>query len=99
MSEGGTFYEYTMAGEAALAAARSVDGFAEEIALLRAGLRAEAQLRFGNLPALVRTAEAIARLVTAHDRLNRSANNDPYAGAAQVIAEIRNPAHAEVLEA
>lgn len=90
MSKPGTFYEYVMAGEAAMADARSVEGFAEEIALLRANLRAEAQLRFGNLPVLIHGAEAIAKLVTAQDRLNRSAPDDPYAGYAAVIAEMRD---------
>lgn len=86
MAETGTFYEYAMAGE--LAPARSAEGFADEIALLRANLRAEAQLRFGNLPALARTAEAIARLVNANDRFGR-AQEDPWAGYRAVAEEIR----------
>ena len=89
MPKAGTFYDYVMAGEAALAAARSVEGFGEEIALLRANLRAEAQLRFGNLPVLIRGAEAVARLVAADARLAAGARNDPYAGAAQALTEIR----------
>jgi len=89
MAEPGTFYEYVMAGEPTLAAARSVDGFTEEIALLRASLRAEAQLRFGNLPALIRGAEAVAKLVTAQERLIRSAPEDPWAGYHEVAEEIR----------
>lgn len=91
MSKAGTFYEYVMAGGTATAAARSVDDFSEEIALLRASLQAEARYRYGHLPAIVRAAEAIAKLGVAHTRLTQGAREDPYAGAAQVIADIRGP--------